>query len=83
MERSRCDEIKQDNSGVMKLSKITQDELEFPVNSMTYWADPTLVLKYIHNEKKRFHTFESDCLQLYKMALCPVNGSTSAVEIIQ
>ena len=50
----------------LKLSKMIQEELQFSVDSVTYWTDSTSVLKCIYNEKKRFHTFESNRLTVIR-----------------
>ena len=46
----------------VQLSKMIMEKLDIPVNSTSYWTDFTSVLKYIYNEMKRFHTFESNRL---------------------
>lgn len=35
-------------------------ELDLPLTDSTFWTDSTSVLKYIHNQTKRFHTFVSN-----------------------
>ena len=48
----------------VKLSRMIQDELDLTVNKVIYWTDSLSVLKCINNEKKRFHTFESNRLTI-------------------
>ena len=55
----------------VKLSKMIQEELDFPVDSVTYWTDSTSVLKCIYNEKKRFHSFESNRLTIIQSGSSP------------
>ena len=55
----------------VKLSMMIQEEVEFTVVSVTYWTDSTSVLKCIYNEKKRFHTFESNRLTVIRSGSSP------------
>ena len=55
----------------VKLSKMIQGELDFRGDSVTYWTDCTSVLKCIYNEKKRFHTFESNRLTIIRSGSSP------------
>ena len=48
----------------VKLSPAIRDELDLVVNKSVYWTDSTSVLKCIHNQTKRFHTFESNRLTI-------------------
>lgn len=48
----------------MKLSHAIRDELHLVVNKSVYWTDSTRMLKCIHNQTKRFHTVESNCLTI-------------------
>ena len=41
----------------IRLDKMMRKELELPIDVSHFWTDSTTVLKYIHNEDKRFHTF--------------------------
>jgi len=41
----------------IKLNSIVNLELEYPIDSTTYWTDSTSVLKYIRNQSRRFQTF--------------------------
>lgn len=46
----------------VELRRVIEEELEYIVNSVTFWTDSISVLKCIENETKRFHTFESNRL---------------------
>ena len=48
----------------LKLSHAIRDELHLAVNKSVYWTDSTSALKCIHNQTKRFHTFESNRLTI-------------------
>ena len=48
----------------LKLSHAIRDELDLAVNKSVYWTDSTTALKCIHNQTKRFHTFESNRLTI-------------------
>ena len=48
----------------VRLSKIVQEELDLTVQQVYYWTDSMSVLKCIHNENRRFHTFESNRLSV-------------------
>lgn len=48
----------------VKLSHAIRDELDLAVNKSIYWTDSTSVLKCIHSQTKRFHTFESNRLTI-------------------
>ena len=48
----------------VKLSHAIRNELDLAVNNSVYWTDSTSVLKCIHNQTKRFHTFESNRLTI-------------------
>ena len=41
----------------VKLNCLIRSELEYPIHDTIYWTDSTVVLQYIHNESRRFHTF--------------------------
>ena len=43
----------------VQLRQTIDEELEYKVDSVTFWTDSISVLKCIKNENKRFHTFES------------------------
>ncbi len=46
----------------VKLRVLVQRELDMVFNQVYHWTDSTSVLKCIHNESKRFHTYESNRL---------------------
>ena len=37
-----------------RLHLMIMDELDFPINSATFWTDSMTVLQYVNNEKRRF-----------------------------
>ena len=47
------------------------NELDEPVESKTCWTDSTTVLKYIQNDKKRFHVFVANRVQMIRDAMNP------------
>ena len=40
----------------VKLYCLIRNELECPMHDTIYWTDSTVVLQYIRNESRRFHT---------------------------
>ncbi|XP_035996615.1 uncharacterized protein LOC118564030 [Fundulus heteroclitus] len=44
----------------VKVDRMLKKELHLPLSDLTFWTDSTSVLKYIHNQTKRFHTFVSN-----------------------
>lgn len=44
----------------LKVDRMLRKELHLPLTDSTFWTDSTSVLKYIHNQTKRFHTFVSN-----------------------
>ena len=44
----------------VKVDRMLRKELQLPLTDSTFWTDSTSVLKYIHNQTKRFHTFVSN-----------------------
>ena len=48
----------------VQLSRMIRTELDLPLNKVTYWTDSLSVLKWISNEKKKFHTCESNHLTI-------------------
>ena len=55
----------------VRLSKIIQEELDLAVQGVYYWTDSMSVLKCIHDESKRFHTFESNRLSVIRSGSDP------------
>ena len=51
----------------VKIAKMIQDELEVDLTTH-YWTDSMSVLKYIANEKTRFHTFVANRVSLIREA---------------
>ena len=41
----------------VRLSNIIKNELDWNIDSITFWTDSTTVLQYIKNENRRFHRF--------------------------
>ncbi|XP_052407932.1 uncharacterized protein LOC127953079 [Carassius gibelio] len=41
----------------VRVDKMLQSELQFPLKKTCFWTDSTSVLKYIKNENRRFQTF--------------------------
>jgi len=39
------------------LNKLLKNELEIPIDKITFWTDSMTVLRYIVNESKRFHAY--------------------------
>ncbi len=48
----------------VQLRETIQRELDMRLDRVTFWCDSLSVLKCIRNEKKRFHTFESNRLTI-------------------
>ena len=47
----------------VRLSNIIKVELDWKIDSMTFWTDSTTVLQYIKNENRRFHRFVATRLE--------------------
>ena len=47
----------------MRLSNIIKVELDWKIDSITFWTDSTTVLQYIKNENRRFHHFVATRLE--------------------
>ena len=41
----------------VRLNRLLKNELEIPIDKITFWTDSMTVLRYIANESKRFHTY--------------------------
>lgn len=41
----------------VRLNKLLKNELEIPIDKITFWTDSMTVLRYSANESKRFHTY--------------------------
>ena len=55
----------------VKVGEMIAKELDEPAESKTYWTDSTTVLKYIRNDKKRFHVFVANRVQAIRDATNP------------
>ena len=47
----------------VRLSNIVKSELDWKMDSVTFWTDSTTVLQYIKNENRRFHRFVATRLE--------------------
>ncbi len=47
----------------VRLSNIIKVELDWKIDSITFWTDSTTVLQYIKNENRRFHRFVATRLE--------------------
>ena len=52
----------------VKVGEMIAKELDEPAESKTYWTDSTTVLKYIRNNKQRFHVFVANRVQTIRDA---------------
>jgi len=50
----------------VKIHKYVQSQLEQPVNATFFWTDSMIVLQYIRNDAKRFHTFVANRVALIR-----------------
>lgn len=50
----------------VKVDTYVQSELEFPVDASFFWTDSMIVLQYIANERKRYHTFVANRVALIR-----------------
>ena len=48
----------------VKLDKVIRREIDLPIEKSIFWTDSTLVLQYIQNEDKRFHTYVANRVAL-------------------
>ena len=55
----------------VRLPKVTREELDMTIDCVFYWSDSTSMLKFINNESKRFHTFESNRLTVIRNGCKP------------
>ena len=55
----------------VRVGEMISNELDEPVEIKTYWTDSTTVLKYIRNDKKRFHVFVTNRVQMIRDATNP------------
>ena len=55
----------------VRVGEMIGNELDEPVESKTYWTESTTVLKHIRNDKKRFHVFVANRVQMIRDATNP------------
>ena len=55
----------------VKVSGIIQQELDIPVESVTFWTDSMIVLQYIHSENRRYHTFVANRIGMIRSSSSP------------
>jgi ribonuclease HI len=55
----------------VKVDKQIRQELDLPITRVIFWTDSTIVLRYIRNTSKRFHTFVANRLQMIHDASSP------------
>ncbi|KAL4230450.1 hypothetical protein ACF0H5_010832 [Mactra antiquata] len=55
----------------VKISAFLRKELTVPIQDEYFWTDSRVVLAYINNEARRFHTFVCNCVQLIRNATKP------------
>ncbi|XP_070549159.1 uncharacterized protein [Ptychodera flava] len=55
----------------VRMVAIVQRELDFKIDKTLYWTDSTAVLKYIMNDKARYHTFVANRVQIIREASVP------------
>jgi len=55
----------------VRVGEMIARELDEPAESKTYWTDGATVLKYIRNDKKRFHMFVANRVQTIRNATNP------------
>ena len=54
-----------------KTARFVQKELDIPVNQHFFWSDSKVVIGYIQNESRRFHTYVANRVQ----QICEVSSS--------
>ena len=55
----------------LRVGEMIARELDEPVESKNVWTDSTTVLKYLHNDKRRFHVFVANRVQTIRDATYP------------
>lgn len=51
-----------------RVDRLLKAELQLELENSIFWTDSTIVLKYIRNETKRFHTFVANRLSAIREA---------------
>jgi len=55
----------------VKVDQMIQRELDLPLAKSVFWTDSTIVLQYIRNEQRRFHTFVANRIAVIRDASLP------------
>lgn len=50
----------------VKIDKLVRSELDMSINESVFWTDGTIVMQYIYNDNKRFHTFVANRVALIR-----------------
>ena len=50
----------------VKLANLVKNEMDIKLDSVHYWTDSTAVLKYIANDRTRFHTFVANRINVIR-----------------
>ena len=54
-----------------KLDGMIRNEMDITVSRSVFWTDSSVVLQYVHNEDKRFHTFVANRISVIHTASTP------------
>ena len=55
----------------VQLSHLVIQELSYEIHKIVFWTDSMSVIRYINNQKSRFHTFVANRLELIQEATNP------------
>jgi len=55
----------------VKLDALVKREMDIPVQKTVFWTDSSIVLQYINNDTKRFHTFVANRIAVIRGASEP------------
>lgn len=55
----------------VRMANMVRRELDFQINKTTFWTDSTAVLKYIANDRARYHTFVANRVQVIRSVTVP------------
>ena len=56
----------------VKMDKLICGELKLTLQQSLFWTDSTIVLQYINNDNKRFHTFVANRIAVIRDRTCPL-----------